>query len=57
MTKKVTILGKERELWSGGDDNWFLNKTKEQMETGIFCGNSLAQWNNHNYLTRIAAGI
>ena len=57
MTKKVRILGKERELWSDGDDNWFLNQPEDMMETGIFCGNSLAQWNKHNYLAQIAAGV
>ncbi len=57
MTKKVRILDKERELWSDGDGNWFLNQPEDKMETGIFCGNSLAEWNNHNFLTLIAAGI
>lgn len=57
MITKAKIFGKIRELWSDGDDNWFLTQPKDNMETGIFCGNPLARWNDHNYLSRIAARL
>lgn len=53
---KVKILGKMRELWGdgGNDDNWFLNQPKDIGELGIFCGCTLAQWRDPDFLRRIS---
>ena len=55
MTIKIEILGKERELWGEDDNNWFLNKPEDIGELGIYCGNTLEQWKDPDYLWRISS--
>jgi len=56
MLIKTEILGKQRELTGDPiEDVFFLNSPQDKNDTGIYCGCSLAKWNDEEYLFKIGA--